>query len=486
MARRSRTAAAGLRLWAGGLGPGPHGAGAAVNEPRGAEQPLHLRLRRPTSDLLALPWAMPLADWPEEAATFRRLPVGPSRHLVRFVTIGDATVALKEEPSSVANREYEALRQMESLALPAVHVIGIAERPSEDVAIIATDYLRHSLQYRRLLARVPLVTGGYRDRLLDAMASLLVDLHRAGRLLGRLLAGQHAPASRRRSAAGLPGRRRDERDPPSAVGRSTVADLDVLVENVAFGLADLAAMQAASSGGTTAAGVAPDAVPDSVEDATASMDEQLAAAEAVRDRYEGLWEELFRVETIAAGDAFAIEARVRRLNELGFDVEEIELEPEGQSEVEALGWQDVGIAAGQGSARLRVVVSERDFHTRELRRLARINALEGQARLLLNDMREYRSLAGRLLRPAGLAARRARRAGEPSAWIHRSPAWRRPSVPGVTRSRPTATCSSTSGCSPSRLAGTLGWRRPLPRTWTVGAPAPETAEPIAEPEAEPS
>ena len=121
------------------------------------------------------------------------------------------------------------------------------------------------------------------------------------------------------------------------------------------------------------------------------MDAQLSAAEAVRDGYEGLWNELFRVETVAAGDAFAVEARVRRLNELGFDVEEIELRPEGHSDADDQGWQDAGIATGQGSVRLRVVVSERDFHTRELRRRARLNALEGQARLLLNDMREYRS-----------------------------------------------------------------------------------------------
>jgi hypothetical protein len=108
------------------------------------------------------------------------------------------------------------------------------------------------------------------------------------------------------------------------------------------------------------------------------MDEQLTAAEAVRERYQKLWDELFRVETVAPGDAFAIEARVRRLNELGFAVEEIELEPEAS-------------AGGAGQARLRVVVSERDFHTRELRRRARINALEGQARLLLNDVREYQA-----------------------------------------------------------------------------------------------
>ncbi len=61
---------------------------------------------------------------------------------------------------------------------------GVADRPVDvaghDAAILATEYLAYSIQYRRLLMRFPLGPGPYRDRLLDAMASLLVDLHRAG------------------------------------------------------------------------------------------------------------------------------------------------------------------------------------------------------------------------------------------------------------------------------------------------------------------
>ncbi len=354
-----------------------------MSEPRGQDRPLHLRLRRPTTDLLALPWSTPLADWPEQTLTFRRLPVGPSRHLVRFVVVGDATIALKEEPTAVARREYDVLREMESLGLPAVRVIGMAERPAENVAILATDYLRLSLQYRRLLARMPLVAGGYRDRLLDAMASLLVDLHRAGVFWGDCsLANTLLRRDGDRLQAFLVDAETSEIHPRLSDGQRAV-DLEVLVENVAFGLADLAAMQSTASETPGAA--------DAWAGSSASMDEQLTAAEAVRERYQGLWDELFHIETVAAGDAFAIEARVRRLNELGFDVEEIELEPEDPSQVDALGWQDIGISSGQGSARLRVVVSERDFHTRELRRLGRLNALEGQARMLLNDMREYRA-----------------------------------------------------------------------------------------------
>jgi hypothetical protein len=63
---------------------------------------------------------------------------------------------------------------------------------------------------------------------------------------------------------------------------------------------------------------------------------------------------------------------VRRLNDLGFAVDEIQLEP-----------------ARPGRVRVRVAVTNRRFHAQELERLTGLRALEGQARLLLNDLREY-------------------------------------------------------------------------------------------------
>ena len=48
-------------------------------------------------------------------------------------------------------------------------------------------------------------------------------------------------------------------------------------------------------------------------------------------------------------------------------------------------------AGGTDSVRLRVAVANRRFHARELERLTGLVALEGQARLLLNDLREYRA-----------------------------------------------------------------------------------------------
>ena len=282
----------------------------------------------------------------------RDLPVGPSRHLVRFVVCGSALYALKEEPLEVARREYEALLHMEQVGLPAVRPIGIAERLEEGSGILVTEFLRHSLQYRRLLMRVPLEPGGYRDRLLDAMAGLLVDLHRAGVFWGDCsLANTLFRRDGDTYAAYLVDAETSEVHSALSDGQRAY-DLDVLVENVAFGLADLASFQRRFD----------------------AMDEQIDAAEAVRTRYTQLWEELFRQVEIQPGDRYAISAHVRRLNGLGFAVGEIELEP-----------------GPDGRIRLRAAVTRRDFHARELQRRTGIVALEGQARLLLNDLREYRA-----------------------------------------------------------------------------------------------
>jgi tRNA A-37 threonylcarbamoyl transferase component Bud32 len=293
-----------------------------------------------------------LEQWRAARAVLRDLPVGPSRHLVRFVVIDETTYALKEESVDSARHEYEVLVRLEALALPSIRAIGVAERPLQDTAILVTEYLRHSLQYRRLLMRVPLTAGGYRERLLDAMASLLVDLHRAGVFWGDCsLANTLFRRDGGTIQAYLVDAETSETHAALSDGQRAY-DLDVLVENVAFGLADLAAFQGHPE----------------------AMDDQIAAAESVRIRYTALWQELHAQVEIQAGDRFAIQAHIRRLNELGFAIGEIELLP-----------------ADAGTVRIRTAVAQRDFHARELARRTGLAALEGQARMLLNDLREYRA-----------------------------------------------------------------------------------------------
>lgn len=285
---------------------------------------------------------------------FRDLPVGPSRHLVRFLVVHGHTYALKEEPAGVAVSEFDVLRRLEAAGLPAVTAVGLAESPTGDSAILATEYLAYSIQYRRLLMRFPLGPGPYRDRLLDAMASLLVDLHRAGVYWGDCsLANTLFRRDGDKIQAYLVDAETSEIHPSLSDGQRAY-DLEILVENVGFGLADLGAMQGRS-----------DAFDDAVE-----------AAETVRARYTAVWDELHLEPELSPDDRHAVRARIRRLNDLGFAIDEISLEP----------------ASPEGGAvRLRVAVANRRFHARELERLTGLVALEGQARLLLNDLHEYQA-----------------------------------------------------------------------------------------------
>ena len=311
-----------------------------------------VRLREPSPELLELPWELPLDDWPADRLAFRELPVGPSRHLVRFLAVEGGLVALKEEPFAIAEREYEVLRHLREEAMPSVAPLGIAVAPERDSAILVTRFLRNSLQYRLLLSRVLPGPGYLRDQLLDAMAGLLVELHRGGVYWGDCsLANTLFRRDGNKVQAYLVDAETSELHPALSDGQRAY-DLEVLVENVAFGLADLAAMQGRDD----------------------LLDDSLAAAESVRDRYRALWDELHAEIEVSADDRYAMAGRVRRLNELGFAVDELDLEP-----------------GRPGRVRVRVAVTNRRFHAVELDRLTGLKALEGQARLLLNDLHEYRA-----------------------------------------------------------------------------------------------
>jgi Domain of unknown function (DUF4032)/Lipopolysaccharide kinase (Kdo/WaaP) family len=315
--------------------------------------PPAMRLRSPSPGLLALPWMDPLGEWDATEVPLRDVPVGPSRHLVRFVETDGALWALKELPQRIAEKEYAVLRDLESRSLPAVRPAGLVGQPGGGNAILITRYLERSWQYRRLLMRIPPEQRAHRDRLLDAMASLLVDLHRSGVFWGDCsLANTLFSRDGQVLQAWLVDAETSEIHPQLSAGQRQ-HDVDILVENVAGGLVDLAARLGQ---------------PDEMFDAL------VEEAASVATRYQALWDVLHAEPVFPYADRFQIEGQIRRVHELGFAVDEVNLQFAGE---------------GQEQLQLKLVVAARRFHATQLQDLTGMSVGEGQARILLADLRAF-------------------------------------------------------------------------------------------------
>jgi tRNA A-37 threonylcarbamoyl transferase component Bud32 len=318
--------------------------------------PLDLRLRGSSPGLLALPWLEPLSDWQATEVPLRDIPVGPSRHLVRFVETNGSLWALKELPRRIAAKEYAVLRDLERRDLPAVRPAGLVIQPQPDTAILVTKYLERSWQYRRLLMRIPLNQRKHRERLLDAMATLLVDLHRNGVFWGDCsLANTLFSRDGQLLQAWLVDAETSEIHAELSEGQRR-HDMSILVENVAGGLLDLA--------------VRLDQPPE-------TYPALFAEAAGVEARYDTLWEILHAEPIFSFPDRYQIESQIRRLHELGFAVDEVNLQPAGPAEDQSL--------------RLKVAVAARHYHASELHDLTGLDVGEGQANILLGDLRAYQS-----------------------------------------------------------------------------------------------
>jgi hypothetical protein len=316
-----------------------------------------VRITATSSDpaLLDLPLHVPLSRWPADRLV--ALPRGLSRHVVRFVRVDGAVYAVKETPERIAQREYDLLRALERLDVPSVEAVAIvADRvdaaggPLESVLI--TRHLEFSLPYRALFSRTmrPETTV----RLLDALAVLLVRLHLSGFFWGDVSLSN---TLFRRDAGAFAAYLVDAETGQSHRQLSTgqrEEDLDIARTNIFGEMLDLAA-----------AGLLHE-----------SIDPETVADDIVR-RYQSLWHELTYEEELATGDVrHYLGSRIRRLNELGFDVEELQL------------------SSTSCCYRVRPKVVDAGHHSRRLLRLSGLDAEENQARALLNDLDTYRCERG--------------------------------------------------------------------------------------------
>jgi hypothetical protein len=329
------------------------------------------RLRTPSAGLLALPWDRPLSEWNVPDVPLRDIAVGPSRHLVKFVEADDLLWAVKDMPPRIAAKEYDVLRRLEDLELPAVRPAGLVLQPEFDTAILVTRYLEGSWQYRRLFMRLPPDQPKHRARLLDAMAGLLVELHRHGVFWGDCsLANTLFSRDGQTLQAWLVDAETSEVHPKLSRGQRQ-HDLDILVENVAMGMVDLAERLPRPSA---------DARSTDVEEL---QDTLIAEAQQVQVRYDSLWELLHAAPVFGFTDRYRVEGTVRRLNDLGFAVDEVSLQP---------------VSEDPSQLKIHVAVGDRRYHAQRLRELTGLDVGEGQARILLGDLRAYQA---QLCREAG-------------------------------------------------------------------------------------
>jgi hypothetical protein len=314
-------------------------------------QNLQITAAAPDPALLDLPWDVPLEEWPE--STLAALPRGISRHIVRFVRLSGRVIAVKEIGETVAYREYELLRQLSRLDVPSVEPVGvITGRRAPDgeplEAVLITHHLQFSLPYRALFSQS--LQPHTATRLIDALAVLLVRLHLAGFYWGDVSLSNTLFRRDAESFAAylVDAETGDLHDRLSDGQRSY--DLEVARVNIIGELMDLQAGELLE------------------EDV-----DVVAIGAALVERYSDLWTALTFEETFDAGERWRVAARIDRLNELGFDVGEL----------------DITTDIDGTTLHIQPKVVDAGHHSRRLLRLTGLDVQENQARRLLNDLDSY-------------------------------------------------------------------------------------------------
>jgi len=302
--------------------------------------------------LLDLPWSIPLELWPDD--NIAALPKGISRHLVRFAHLSGFVVAIKETSAELAKREYDMLRTLQRMDIPCVDPVAvITNRTSVDgeplESVLVTRHLKFSLPYRALYSQT--LRPDTATRLVDAAAVLLVRLHIIGFFWGDVSLSN---TLFRRDAGAFAAYLVDAETGQLYTGGLSNGqrenDLEIARVNIAGELLDLQA------GGRLQNDVDP-----------------VEISNGIVAQYRTLWKELTGSEEFANTERWRINERVERLNDLGFDIEEL-----------AIRTDTTGT-----NVRIQPKVVDAGHHTRRLIRLTGLDAQENQARRLLNDLDSY-------------------------------------------------------------------------------------------------
>lgn len=312
---------------------------------------LRILATSPHPGLVSLPWHLSLEEWGGDFLV--PLPRGLSRHIVRFARLDNHVFAVKETREPIALREYRLLRDLRRIKSPAVEPVGVVTGrqtsggdPIEPCLI--TRHLHASMPYREIFSRG--VRPDTVPKLVDALVVLLTRLHLAGFFWGDCsLSNTLFRRSAGEFAAYLVDAETGELHNTLSTGQRH-HDLEIGTTNLFAEMLDLQA------GGFMDESVEPHQI-----------------VQQVLDRYESLWTELTGVEDFTTSEMWRIQLRIERLNELGFDVDELDIVTD---------WDGA-------TARIQPKVVDADHHRRRLQGLTGLDVEENQARRLLNDLDAY-------------------------------------------------------------------------------------------------
>ena len=303
--------------------------------------------------LLDLPWHLPLEQWPEE--NIASLPKGLSRHTVRFAHLSGHVIAIKETLPDLAKREYELLKELQKLDVPCVEPFAniknrVDANGDELPAVLITRHLKFALPYRAMWSQG--LRAETATRLVDALAVLLVRLHLAGFFWGDVsLSNTLFRRDAGAFAAYLVDAETGQLYESGLSSGQRENDLEIARVNIAGELMDLVAS------GRAGEGVDPN-----------------ATSERIVNKYRELWKELTAAEVFDKDERWRINQRVERLNELGFDIEELMIKTDDNG----------------NSLKIQPKVVDAGHHTRRLIRLTGLDVQENQSRKLLNDLDAFR------------------------------------------------------------------------------------------------
>ena len=312
---------------------------------------LRIVATKPDPALVTLPWHLSLDEWGDDVVV--PLPRGISRHIVRIVRLKQEVYAVKQTREQWAFREYRLLRDLRRLGLPAVEPVGVVsgrEGPDgeEIEPALVTRHLQYSLPYRSLFSHG--LPNDSLPKILDALVVLLVRLHLSGFFWGDVsLSNVLFRRSAGEFAAYLVDAETGELHDTLSAGQRG-HDLEVALTNIYGELLDLQA------GGLLSEKFEADDI-----------------VERLQERYDGLWQELTGTEEFTTDEIWRIERRMQRLNDLGFDVDELDIVTD---------WDG-------STVRVQPKVVEANHHARDLQRLTGLDVEDNQARRLLNDLAAY-------------------------------------------------------------------------------------------------